>query len=346
MNRITERQKRWQHTRRVKTMRYRHRQKSIHKKTIKKYAHKPSLRLNKDSDGIVLKAPVCFSLLENKNETILYFAKALEATKICEPRQRIFFDLSDVEFISADAIMYLIALVNNVKRCQLMHITCGGNLPNNTEARDLLTKTGFYDHVKGNKPTSELDTSKRIQITSGNNANGKLIGEICEFIGAHTSDYDRVSTKPLYTIFIELMTNTVQHAYRANNAIMDNKWFVYVEDVDDCVKFVFLDTGAGIPSTIRRNFGEKIKQRLLRNRGDAKLIESALIESFRRSETREEHRSKGLPNVYEVSKDPRIDGLTIISGKGECRITDNGTIEDRISDMNFVGTLFCWTFQK
>lgn len=345
MKRITEREKRWQHSRALKTMRFRHRLKYRHKKTVKKNINKLSLHLNRDLEGVVLKAPACFSLLENKNETLQFFAKALSATQVCKPEQRIYFDLADVRFISADAIMYLIALVNNVKRCQTLNITCEGNLPDDQKARELLVQSGFYDHVKGNVPDFQIDASKQIQITSGSDADGELIGKICNFIGAHTKNYDRVTTKPLYTIFIELMTNTVQHAYRADNDIMDNKWFVYVEDVDNCVKFVFLDTGAGIPSTIRRNFGEKIKQRLLCNRGDAKLIESALTESFR-SETKEAHRSKGLPNVYDVSKDDRINGLTIISGKGECCISDNGTIEDRVSDINFIGTLFCWQFKK
>ena len=97
-------------------------------------------RLEHRTNRVVLSAPAHLSLISNKEETLSFFEESIRATKECRTRQTIYFDLENVETITPDAIMYLIALVNNVKRVRTLRITCEGNLPRSKEAREMAKK--------------------------------------------------------------------------------------------------------------------------------------------------------------------------------------------------------------
>ncbi len=340
----TTRYKSWQHTRYLKEMRYRARIKTgLDKK------HRSGNERNRSgkriNNTIRLSAPAHLSLVNNKEETLEYFNLALSAMEKCTLRQEVFFDLKAVSIITPDAIMYLIALVKNYKRCRLMQTVCSGNLPDNPDARNYIEKSGFYSYVSTQRTLPQPDLNSAIQISSGREVDSKLIGSICLFVSSKSALPERIHTKGLYQIITELMTNTIQHAYTDSSGIMDNRWYIYVEDLQDKIQFVFLDTGSGIPTTIKKNFFEKVAQFVGSNPNDAKLISSALRGVYR-SETGERHRGKGLPNIYDASKTDRISNLNIISGFGQCTVNETSLIVESNSSISFSGTLFCWQFDK
>ena len=342
MKHISERQKRWQAAKIRTAMRRRSR---INRGRIKKL-DQPHFyaRTEHKTNRIVLTAPAHLSLIGNKEETLSFFEESIRATKECKMRQTIYFDLANVVTITPDAIMYIIALVNNVKRVRTLRITCEGNMPRDKHARELIERAGFYQHVSSLRLPRTFEKENRIQISSGKEVNGPFIGNICDFVQNHSSVQNRIQTKRLYRMITELMTNTHQHAYKDAGSVMDDHWFIYVENMDNFIYFVFLDTGVGIPATIRINFKEKVERLLLKN-NDAKYISSALKGDFR-TETRQGHRGKGLPGIYSDSQSGDIFDLLIISGKGACYINSNRElVEERLS-APFLGTLFCWKFSK
>lgn len=342
MKHITERQKRWHAAKMRAVMRRRVR---INRGRIKKLdqPHNYS-RLEHRTNRVVLSAPAHLSLISNKEETLSFFEESIRATKECRTRQTIYFDLENVETITPDAIMYLIALVNNVKRVRTLRITCEGNLPRSKEAREMIEKAGFYQHVNSLRVSRTFDKGNRIQISSGNNVNGPFIGSICDFVQAHSAGHGSIQTKRLYRMFTELMTNTYQHAYKDSGSVMDDHWFIYVENSEEYIYFVFLDTGVGIPATIRLNIKEKVEKLFLKN-NDAKYISSALKGDFR-TETRQGHRGKGLPGIYSDTQSGDLYDLTIISGKGACYINSKCEMIESSSSVPFCGTLFCWKYSK
>lgn len=291
-----------------------------------------------------MNAPAHLSLLEYSNETVQFFEVALNTIKFCKAGQHIYFNLKNVEYITPDAVMYLIAVVNNVRRAKAMRIHCEGNMPDNEQARALIEKSGFYSYVKALSLSKSLPANNQTQILCGNMVNCKLAGEICDFVISNMT-VSRMKTKRLYSMLIELMTNTTQHAYRETHGVMDERWYLYAESRDDSVSFVFLDTGAGIPSTIRTNFAERITQFFLSNKGDAKLIASALNGAFR-TETGEKHRGKGLPDIFESAKHGTISDLCIIAGRGECIVSAENEIIEKTMNSWFEGTLFSWKYTK
>lgn len=343
MRKVTEQHKLWQHTRQIKVMRARARMKKGSEKHRR--IHYENLKIC--NNVVKLTAPINLSLIKSKDDTLNFFRTAIHATRVCNEYQSIYFDLKAVELITPDAIMYLIAIINNVKRVQSRHITVLGNLPQNKVAREVIEKSGFYSYVNGpkNKDTSTtLDTLDMVQIKSGKTADSVLIASICDFV-CNNSSGNILETKRLYPMLMELMTNTVQHAYNDKEKLMDNRWYIYVENKKDIIEFIFLDTGSGIPATIRLNFTEKIQSLMLNRENDAKLISSALRGDFR-TETRQTNRGKGLPDILADSRSAHISELTVISGKGECCITESYNIKEQKSNIAFKGTLFRWIYSK
>lgn len=293
----------------------------------------------------ILCAPKNLSLSNNEEETINFFENALDVGKKCSVNHFIYFDFQYIENITADAVMYIIAFINNFKRLKMLNTHIEGNLPQNNSARLFLEDVGFYSYVSGLRRTHSPNIKDRFQISHGQNADGKLAGKICDFINSVMGEKNLLSTKRLYPMIMELMTNTKQHAYNRDNksSIMDCNWYIFAEKLDDCVKFVFLDTGVGIPSTLWYNYPEKITKLFSGNKKDASFISSALQGDFR-TETKMGNRGKGLPGIYQDSINGRIRNMSIISGKGKCTIMSNGEIKEKILPSSFEGTLFCWEY--
>ena len=287
-----------------------------------------------------VEAPVRFGMMDNIDETLQFFSNVKATLKRLRVNDKIYFDLSKVEVVSADAIMYLIATIRNTKRINAFKICCSGNAPINPEAREKFVQSGFYDYVSSSVKTNST-YADHIKIKTGNEAEPVLAGEICDFVHSLTN-LNIVNTKFLFSMIIELMTNTKQHAYNSVNS-MDNNWYVYVEDRVEYLKFVFLDTGVGIPKTIRTKFGEKIIS-LLSN-SDAYFIASALRGEFR-SETRLEYRGKGLPEIYNRIISARIENFAIVSGQGKCVVDDLGNIVEIPLKNTLNGTLLSWNLKK
>ena len=295
-----------------------------------------------------ISAPKELDLIEYPQETTEYFFKVHEAISKCPPRDGIFFDLSITEKIAANAVMYIIALIYNTKRIKASKISSGGNEPKTAEAKEVLNKVGFFDYVKSRAFHPRDNGENQIKILQGKTSNNELAAKICDFVHEKTHNLiDRLGTKRLYAMLIELMNNAFQHAYDSTqdkNYIMYCNWYVYVENMEDKICFVFLDTGLGIPKTIRRSYAEKFAE-VMGWQKEAMFISSALRGMFR-TETGEKHRGKGLPEIYQNVCQKAISSLSIMSGRGLCHVNEDGSIIEKSLNYEFKGTLFTWYLNK
>lgn len=289
-------------------------------------------------------APEVFSLVNNLEETLSFFSKVFSFSKKCNKGDILFFNLSGVNVITPDAVMYLISIIRNMKRFQGLGIYCKGNVPRNESARIYLAKTGFYNYVRAIGALNDKHDENIVQILSGKNADSVTAAKTCDFVKAKVKPCF-IQTRWLYRSIIEMMTNTFQHAYRGFDISndMSSNWYLYVENQQDSICFVFLDTGAGIPATIRKNYKEKLKS-IVKN-DDATYIASALKGEFRTS-TGQTYRGKGLPALYEDVLSIDNSGLMILSGSGRCIVQNDGTIDETNSKLSLKGTLFSWQLNK
>lgn len=341
---------RWK--RKKKNWLIRHKNKRMRQLHRRKYNHyslpKGKVKIvRKRKVPYVLEVPKFFSLSNNIDETVDFFDGVFDIIKKCEKGNTLFFNLSNVEKVTPDAIMYLIAVICNAKLLNALRIHCSGNMPTNNEARDVFEKAGFYNFVKANSRIEKAKDTERIRIIRGDGVNGETTSTICDFVNSKINSSSVLPTKRLFSMLIEMMANVKQHAYKDSSGTMIPRWYIYVENCEKEIRFIFLDSGVGIPNTIRKNWKERIKDFWGADKDDPTYIEAALLGEFR-TETKQGFRGKGLPEIYAAVTDVnnRIGNMTIISGHGRCDVCRNNVIHKEYISDEFDGSLFMWNFVK
>ena len=144
--------------------------------------------------------------------------------------------------------------------------------------------------------------------------------------------YEAIEKKslPLYAILIELMSNTLHHAYGQESE--EKNWHIISSKSTNSVKFYFLDTGAGIPDSVSR------KTRGALN--DSAAITFALKGHYREcTKSLMPGRGLGLPGIFHYFNNNTIKNLQVLSGYGYCDFASNKEID--MFDY-FNGTLLSW----
>ena len=288
--------------------------------------------------------PKNFSLISNTEETMrffMHFAKELEKK---ESGKVFFVDSSEVELVTADALIYVIAILENEQLNKLMKYSFSGNYPVNEEAKKIYAESGFNDYVNSKMKRLPRSTEKMC-ITSGTRNQSTIARDLCDFL-IRTLGKNRIQIKPMQKILIELMSNVYYHAYE-KNTFMAKKWYLYAEHIDNKVNCIFVDTGKGIAKTVRKNFKEKIERLFGVGTKDSELIESAFEGEFR-TQTGEDYRGNGLSSVKRNAGNILFEGFEVVSGHGRCVYPNDLENENRKA-INYptmlYGTLYTFTIR-
>ena len=279
----------------------------------------------------LLTVPKYFSIIDNTDETIAYFNKVIHYFKSKNYRTNaLFFDVEEVEYITIDAIMYLLAIIYNINNSKNNILRVSGNLPKKDDIKDKFIKSGFLKILR-NKDINILNDNQGILY--GNNVSGDSVGKIMELSKKYLGGEKSINF--LYNIIIELMENTVSHAYIKSYFV--NSWYLYATCHNNIISITFIDTGLGIPETIYKKLYEKIVD--IMNIKNTKYILSALQGEFR-TETKQNYRGKGLPEIFEYYKKNKIKNLKIIS----CYEKIDTDKNDYALNLNeyLHGTVFYW----
>lgn len=280
-------------------------------------------------------APKQFSIMNNPSETIEYFNDVIyKINGKIHHKLTINFLLNNVDEITIDAVMYMLAITKNTKK---FHHT-KGSYPINDNAKAVFMNSGFLKYVHSNRNIINPSPNNDIQIRMSNDSNDNAL--TCKEINSTIIERYKIKRNKLqflYDILYEMMINTNEHAYSSDTFLLNN-WYVYVALEEERVKFSFLDTGIGIPNTVNKNFIEKIN--LLRLKTDSDLIVSALNGKFKTA-TKQAYRGKGLPKFTKYNKTGKIKNFKIVSGKGMVCFDDEKL--DYVAynlDKNLVGTVY------
>lgn len=295
-------------------------------------------KLSRDSYK-TLEAPENFSIFSNPEQTLSFFSDIETKIKFGDP---VYFEMKNVEKLSIDTIMYFLAIVKKMKSSKVVY-GFKGSSPSNKNCRDLLESSGFFKYVHSGMMMKDLSyESDVVQISNGQNADPSTAQKICDFTMLKLNR-KRKNIRSLYDMIIELMSNTKQHAYSDSKYTLRD-WYVFVSFISEkkSVRLIFLDTGEGIPTTLKRTGFEYIKALvsgvplLSIGASHTEYIHSALKGDLR-SRTGELHRGKGLPKIYSFHKDGYINNLTIISNYGYFAEDTDDDIEKELK-----GTIFYW----
>jgi len=290
---------------------------------------------NNQYDTLV--APQNFSLYSNPDETLAFISKIED--KVLDGRP-VFFDMQPIEILTIDTIMYFLATLKKMKLSGIRY-SCNGSLPSNHECKALLVSSGFLDYVRSRRTDSDMaHDSLVVKILTGQKADPSAAKTVCCF-AMEKLGLDRTEIRNLYNIIIELMLNTKQHAYIHRDWSPITDWYIFVHHIQakNVVRFIFLDSGAGIPVTIKKK-GWEFAAAAVGFGSDTAYIKSALAGNFR-SRSGLPYRGKGLPKIDSFYRRGYIKDLTIMSNQGYFS-------NDNDSDINQTlrGTLFYWELSQ
>lgn len=287
----------------------------------------------------IAKMPSNFSFISNAENTISYFDKLISVIIKKRFKQKFFIDARDVNSVTAETLIYMIAIIYNIKANKPLQYEFEGNLPITKSAKEAFQNSGYLNYFKMKK-LKMPDSSSRVQIVSGKNVETETAKAICDF-AIDKLGVTRTKMRVLYATLIELMSNTAKHAYQDNNTRMIAQWYLHALYDDDKISVSFMDTGEGIPNTLKKKIIERVFQL-----PDSQLIELSLTERGR-SETGLPNRGRGLPNLFQHVKKNEINDFYVLSGSGSCIYSqEDGKLILQEYEHNIYGTIFNFSFKK
>lgn len=327
-------------------------QKYIRRTLQKSYLEKKSIP-NYLVENIQIKAPMKFDLLNNSDESICFFNNIINFIKIHKDDNipyRINILLNDITHITVETIMYLIALSNNSSKWK--NIRFNVILPKDNNLCNLILSTGIHNYM-AHSQVNIPETDKYFYVRHGDILNKEIARKICDFVNEILKK-DRIYSKFLYDMLVEMMINTADHAYNSNSNIFDKKWYVCVEDSDNAIKFYFLDTGIGIPETMLKYLYEisnviNSNESIIFSNDDSKLLLATLKGKELVTRTKLTNRGKGLPEIYaHFSEGKKTSNFKVMSGKGHCSFENENRDKEILIELRhkFEGTLFYWEIDK
>lgn len=291
------------------------------------------------TNSFTFPVPLDFSFLSNPTETIKFFNSMIDIiTQQRKSKLNIYIDISNVQNLSIDALMYLLAIINNLRNKFRNKVFIYGNCPSDPNINKLFKESGFYKFVKSTSILPFVKDSNTIQIVNGKNSDTEIAKQISDFVSNKTG-LTRTECNFIYIMMIELMSNTHKHAYNGST-LLYNRWYCFCryDQSHSRISFTFMDTGAGIPTTVRRNFAEKLD--IFKIIGEHRYVTSALDGKFRTA-TNLSYRGKGLPRIRQFCSDGKICNLRIITNKADIKV--NGAKYDaKELYSSLCGTLYYW----
>ncbi len=296
-----------------------------------------------DNKPVVIQTPPkSFSLLNNPEETMSFFADFKNEIDRNQRNTTFFVDSKNVESVTVDALIYLIAILQNDKLNNNLKYSFSGNFPENGDAEKIYAECGFTDYVDSKMKTLP-QSNERMRIICGDKNNPKSAKELCDFV-MDSIKKEKKDILPLQKVLVELMSNVYYHAYE-KHSFMAKKWYMYAEHIDDYVRCVFVDTGFGIAYTARKNIGENFKILLGMKVDDAKIIQSIFNSEITtaRTATNESYRGNGLVSVRDNIRKDIFEELQVFSGRGRCVMSKDSNSNEIITHCyknKLYGTLY------
>lgn len=194
----------------------------------------------------------------------------------------------------------------------------------------VLNRIGFYTALGLKKRDMiEVANVKCWEVTRGEQVIGSEIGKLLSSITEKTGhDYSS-----LYRPLIEAMSNSVEHAYRAdiykrNQKSMATKWWCFAAIMDSRLVVLICDLGVGIPETLHLTQSTQYMRRMIEFLGrplksDVDYIKAAL--QVKKSRTDLVYRGKGGTDLQSVIENTENSKLCILSNRGCYHYNNRGS---------------------
>lgn len=257
-------------------------------------------------------APLKFSIISNPEETYEYFNNVLDFISENKSNDiKICFNLANVSHLSIDAILYILTIAIDIKNLNTQSLNYYIIMPKKKKLKKFLEGCGLYNYLKAE---TFLESNNYTGIIHGFKIKRAEAVKLCEFV-KNNSKISEAAYKELYVLIVELMINTFDHAsYEEKNFTIKKEWYVYGETSGNKLELYFLDTGCGIPTTIKKKYNHLIND----DDKDSDLLCKAINGEFQIN-----GRGNGLPHIYTFFNiDDHISKIDLFSGNGMLMLTN------------------------
>jgi hypothetical protein len=269
------------------------------------------------ANEVLIKAPEKCCLISTPELCIRFFG---EVKEIFKNKKNVVFDMSMTTLIDETFVAMLLSHIKEKK------ITNGiGSriiLPEDDDLGKKLKKMGIFKKFDDSDNQFVLDDSEPVtkihSLTVANNAAKQIVDVTTMYIYG-----EKRKIKELYSILIELMANTNNHASQSDTPTYSWWLFAYPYENEKKVKFIFLDLGVGIFESLPvRRFIKSNPLIVLNNRPELinyargeelTKIYSALASGKIKSRTGLKERGKGIPIINDYSKSGSFEEFISIS---------------------------------
>lgn len=283
-------------------------------------------------------APEILDFTTNIENTVGFFTKLIAFTKQLRVMDcELHIDLSQIQSASLDALLYLLAIVNDLALNYADKFRFINGLPQSNEVRASIENVGLDRFINNFENLEVQFKSENTRIFYGKEVLPDLAGAILDFV-CEKATVELKKYTFLYTIIIELMANTHNHAYKTNDCILSNNWYClsHYNAQKSSLFFAFVDTGDGIPATVRKYFSDY----LLSSR-DSEYVISALKGDVR-THTKQKNRGTGLPLLLSACTNRSIQHMEIVTNRANVTIHETN-IESVDLSAFLNGTVFSWS---
>jgi ABC-type transporter Mla MlaB component len=277
-------------------------------------------------------APENFNLRHENCEQVIQYINDIKRSAV--KKWNIVIDLSKVKDLKEGAIAMLLSVVTEIKG--MKKVSVSGIAPTDRALRTILEKSNFFENVpvKGQPAITTIrDFLRSGKKGDPRNFLAEQIRKAMEVV------WNQSGRNPnLRTVIFEMMRNSCDHAFQNKK---DVRWHLSIshDQLNNLVKFSFVDNGEGIPRTLVKNYLTSIKAMF---KGDAEMLEAA-YHGESKSRTQLPWRGKGLPTIYENSTDKHIKNFLVISN-GVFLHFDSQRRENL--KVPFRGTYYYWEIDK
>jgi hypothetical protein len=289
-----------------------------------------SRRITKQSK---VAAPSVFSLIENPDETLKFFARldAVGTSKRAMP----LIHLEDVTRMTIDAVLLLIS---KIKALETIGIGIAGNAPKDEAVKNVLIQSDFFSQIS-NKPADYRSDGKSGILTKrvGKRVREDICQELVHFATSRVFGSVR-KNGGLYRALVECMANTRDHATIGQRRL--EPWWVtaYFDKSTGIAHFAFLDNGVGIFESARMRTALQMIGKFLNILNPSDVLMDILDNNLG-SRTGLPYRGKGLPAIKRALVRNQISNLRIITNQA---FLDVSLRKGGVLPRPFNGTCLTW----
>ncbi|MGE4431882.1 MAG: hypothetical protein AB7E05_14195 [Sphingobium sp.] len=270
-------------------------------------------------------------------------------------RKNVLLDFSKTRKIDSSGMLVIVAEIDRAQRmgghgqrffCKLPDDAC----EETRIVRQVLDQIDLLDRVN-HPPIHEEKSHFHSSVKNWRYATGTRVNEEPgDVLEKHEGRIAPALMQKMQIGLMEAITNSLHHAYMADRndecgPFSERRWWMFTHEADGLLQVIVCDLGIGIsrslPIVWKKHFLRRFSSLFSGEHPDVAAINIALL--LGESSTKENHRGKGMHQIWNAVHESHVGGVAISSGKGHVWYNaKEGRLQQGAFGSEFMGTLISW----